>query len=326
MPAARWHDWAGLHAAVLLFGVAGLFGRVIDLPPLGIVLGRTAFAAAALLAVGAWAGPHARPAPAPAWGPAAGVVLAFHWVAFFQAIQVSSVAVGLVTFSSYPLFVTLFGWCGGDPLRRADVLAALGVAAGVILVVPDPDLGGRTAQGAVWGTLSGLSFAVLSLMNRRLVRDRPPVRLAAGQMLVATVVLAPLAVGTVPPPTLRDVMLLAVLGVGCTAVAHALFIHALAHVRPQTASVAAGLESVYGIAFAALLLGEWPDPRTAAGGAVIVGAVVVASGSCPLTPLHRIAFAPAAPAAAPPPSPPPPRAAMPPTARRSSPPAPRHSC
>ncbi len=280
MPAAGWPSWAGLHAAVLLFGLAGPLGRVIDLPPLGLVFGRTAFAALALLAVLAWpTRRRERPPPAPAWGPAAGVVLAVHWVAFFQAIQASSVAVGLVAFSSYPLFVTLLGWGCGDPPRRADVLAALGVAAGVALVVPGADPGGRTTQGVAWGVLSGLAFAVLSLMNRRLVRVRPPVRLAAGQMLVAAAVLAPAAVGTLPVPAWRDVALVAVLGVGCTAVAHVLFIRALARVRPQAASVAVGLESVYGVAVAALALGEWPDPWTTAGGAVIIGAVVAAGFS-----------------------------------------------
>ena len=73
---------------MLLFGLAGLFGKWIDLPAATIVFGRTAVAAAAL-------GTAARALPAATrvrfeWRMAVnGAVLAVHWVAFFQAIQIA---------------------------------------------------------------------------------------------------------------------------------------------------------------------------------------------------------------------------------------------
>ncbi|WP_052049740.1 DMT family transporter [Leptolyngbya sp. KIOST-1] len=77
--------------------------------------------------------------------------------------------------------------------------------------------------------------------------------------------------------TPQDLGLLLVLGVLCTAVAHTLFIESLAVLRAQTASVISGLEPVYGIALAALLLGEVPVPRTLVGGAIILGTTLWAS-------------------------------------------------
>ena len=71
-----------------------------------------------------------------------------------------------------------------------------------------------------------------------------------------------------------------VLGVLCTALAHTLFIAALRTVTAHTASVVAALEPVYGIALAFVLLGEVPGARTLAGGALIVGAAVVATRAC----------------------------------------------
>ncbi|MFR6714479.1 MAG: EamA family transporter [Dorea longicatena] len=35
-----------------------------------------------------------------------GVVMAIHWSSFFQSIQTSSVAIGTITFSTFPLFLT----------------------------------------------------------------------------------------------------------------------------------------------------------------------------------------------------------------------------
>jgi drug/metabolite transporter (DMT)-like permease len=55
-------------------------------------------------------------------------------------------------------------------------------------------------------------------------------------------------------------------------VAHALFIAGLRGVRARTASLIACLEPVYGIVFAAILLGETPSLRTIAGGLAVLGA------------------------------------------------------
>src|SRR4249920_3433979 len=92
-----------LHGAVLLFGFAGLFGKWLDLPPVYIVLGRTIVATAALAALRALQGEP--PPPFDVRLVATGAALALHWVAFFAAIQVASVAIGLLGFASFPLFV-----------------------------------------------------------------------------------------------------------------------------------------------------------------------------------------------------------------------------
>jgi drug/metabolite transporter (DMT)-like permease len=63
---------------------------------------------------------------------------------------------------------------------------------------------------------------------------------------------------------------LLVLGVGCTALAHTLFIAGLRQMTAQLASLLAALEPVWGILLAILLLGEWPSVRSLAGGAIIV--------------------------------------------------------
>ncbi len=67
------------------------------------------------------------------------------------------------------------------------------------------------------------------------------------------------------------------LGAICTALAHTLFIASLARLSAHTASVVTALESVYGIALAAVLLGEIPDARTCFGAALLVGAAIAAS-------------------------------------------------
>src|SRR3954451_20496081 len=92
-----------LHVAVALFGFAALFGRWIALGPVEIVFGRTIVAAVALCVFVRWDRPKsARPDFSFV---ANGALLALHWVAFFAAVQAASVAIALLGFASFPVFV-----------------------------------------------------------------------------------------------------------------------------------------------------------------------------------------------------------------------------
>jgi drug/metabolite transporter (DMT)-like permease len=76
------------------------------------------------------------------------------------------------------------------------------------------------------------------------------------------------------PLSAQDLLLLGMLGVVCTALAHTLFITSLRTIPAGIAAVTRALEPVYGILPAALLLGEFPPLRTLSGGAVVLAAVL----------------------------------------------------
>lgn len=291
----RASDLAALHLAVLLFGFAGLFGKLLTLSPWLIVLGRTLFAAAALALLLALRGQLTlprRPADLAAFA-LLGAILAVHWATFFYAIQLSSVAIGLLTVASFPVFVTfLEPLLFRERLRPVDAVTAAGALAGLLLLVPAPDLGDGRTLGVLWGTFSGFCFALLSLLNRRYVGRYPATRVALYQNAVACLLLtlvlgASLAVTAAAGPTAAlaaasavgptEVALLALLGVLLTALPHTLFIVALRSVKTQLASIVASLEPVYGVLLALWLLGEIPGPNELAGGAVILATVVLAT-------------------------------------------------
>lgn len=270
-----------IHIAVFLFGFAGLFGKFLSCSPYYIVLGRTLFGALALgLYAAMFSGTRLRGFTPTALGffILQGILLACHWVFFFLAIQVSSVAVGLVTFSSFPLFVTFMEpLFFREPLQKKDILTALAVFVGILLVIPDIDLSNNTTQGGCYGILSGLTFAVLALVNRRNAREAHAIAVAFYQNLFAALfLLVPVLLFNPALPLAKEVPALVLLGVVFTALAHTCFISSLSHIRAQTASVVAGLEPVYGIILAFFLLNETPDIRTLAGGMVIITATIMA--------------------------------------------------
>ena len=269
-----------IHSAVFLFGLAGLFGKLISLPPTVIVLGRVVFATLFLGLVLAYRRQSVRLDNR--WDLAAlvalGVLLALHWVTFFQSIQVSTVAIGLLTYSTFPVFVTfLEPLFFSEDITRSDVLLALITILGVGLVVPRFDLSSHLTQGALWGVASGLTFAILSILNRRYVQRYSSLTIALYQDGAAAVALLPFLFVIKPAVAAKDVALLAFLGVVCTGIAHTFFIGGLANVRAQTASIIASLEPVYGVALSAVLLGEIPTARVILGGLIILGAAYYAS-------------------------------------------------
>jgi drug/metabolite transporter (DMT)-like permease len=267
-----------LHAAVALFGFAGLFGKWLALSPVAIVLGRTAIAAVAL---GIFRLRSHERAPFDVRLIANGVVLALHWLAFFAAIQVSTVAIGMLGYASFPLFTLAAERVFlARRLRRREGVTALLVTGGLVLLVPELSLSNPVVQGLAWGLVSGFTFALIVVMNRRWTASRTAIDIAFWQNLLAAMVLfpfmwaAPWEIGSIGA---REIVLLLVLGLVCTAFAHTLFIGALAVVSAHTASVIAALEPAYGIVLALAFLGEVPGPRTLAGGALIVAAAVVAT-------------------------------------------------
>lgn len=267
-----------LHAAAALFGFAGLFGKWLALTPIVIVLGRTAIAAAALGLLRLRAGER-KPFDARLVGN--GILLALHWVSFFEAIQVSTVAVGLLGYASFPLFTLVVERVFlGRRFGRREAATALAVTAGLVLLVPELSLANPIVRGLAWGLVSGFTFALLAVMNRRWAAARPATDIAFWQNAFAALVLLPFAwASPVAPGSIgaREIVLLLVLGLACTALAHTLFIGALAAVSAHTASIVAALEPVYGIALAFALLNEVPSLRTLAGGTLIVSAVAMAT-------------------------------------------------
>lgn len=269
-----------LHTAVLLFGFAGLFGKWLALPPVTIVLGRTLIASIALaLLLRLSREQRNTPDGRFEWRlVAGGAVLAVHWISFFHAIQTASVAVGLLGFASFPLFVLLLEWgLRQRGFQSADALTAIVVTAGLLLVIPAFTFENRVVQGLSWGVLSGFTFALLAVGNRALAARHSAGSIALWQNAAAAVLSLPLAAAAWTTLDARDIGLLLVLGIACTALAHTLFIRSLRALSAHTASVVAALEPVYGIVFAFLLLGEIPSPRMLVGGALILGGAFFAT-------------------------------------------------
>jgi drug/metabolite transporter (DMT)-like permease len=269
-----------VHSVAVLVGLTGLFGKLLTVSPAIIVAGRTVFGSLALLAAIRLTGANVRVRSRKDFAilMLCGAILALHWYSFFRAIQVSTVAVGVLGFSSFPAFVTLLEpLVSRERLHLRDVLTALLVVIGLAVVTPSLSAANHVTLGMAWSVFSGFLYAVLSLLSRSLVRAYPAITVTLAQQATAALLTVPVALASATPISLRTLLLLAALGVVFTAFAQGLLVASLKHIRAQTASVVVSLEPVYGILFAFLFLGEVPNARTLLGGLLIVAAVIGAS-------------------------------------------------
>ena len=269
-----------LHGAVMLFGLSAVLGQFVDAPAAVIAGGRVVWSSLALLvlSLAKKSDLKLKSKKDYATALAAGVVLAIHWATFFQAIQSSSVAIGTLTFSAFPLFLSfLEPLVFHEPLRLRSLVTALLLLAGVGITVPDFSLENQVTLGIVWGLVSALAYAVLSLANRYLSGRYEARTVCLYEQGTAAVVLLPVLVFSRVTWSLQNVAGIAAIGLLCTAIAHSLYVAAQRHVKAQTAGIISGMETVYGILFALLFLGEIPGPRELIGGAVILGVAVFSS-------------------------------------------------
>ncbi|MBS3818447.1 DMT family transporter [bacterium] len=269
-----------IHTAVLLFGFAGLFGKWLMLSPFIIVLGRVLFASLALwifIQFSSW-NLKVTPPKNYLYFLLLGLILSVHWASFFHSIQISTVAVGLLSYSSFPLFTTfLEPVLLKENLELPRIFYALLCIFGVFLIIPRFELSSATYRGVLWGLFSGLSFSLLTILNRKLTQKFSYLLIAFYQDLFAVFFLLPFLFLLKPSFQLQEILLLVVLGVICTAGSHTLFIKGIKGVPAQTAAIISSLEPVYGIILAYLFLHEIPALRTIGGGLIILGAVFLIS-------------------------------------------------
>ena len=270
------------HGAAILFGLTGIFGALIDAGAVVITFGRAAFAVAALAAFALAQGKsllggltRARLAVLTA----SGALLALHWVTFFIAVKSGGVAVATLGFASFPAFIAVLDMLVfRERIGASEGMLLALVTLGLVLVTPSFDFGDRGTVGLAWGVASGLSFAVLAMLNRRGTRGLDAMQVAFWQNLVVAALLAPFALDqAMALRSAADWVYLALLGVFCTGLAQYLFVRSLDGLDARSAGMIIALEPVYAIACAWWLFGEKPSLRMVAGGALIMVAIVLSA-------------------------------------------------
>jgi len=277
------HSREGLlavHAAVLIFGFTALFSRLLSLPALDITFYRSIFAFLVIAIYLAYKKQSFSLDNTKDYLMAGllGTLLATHWVSYFYAMQVSSVAIGVIALYTFPVItVFLEPLFHGEKPHAVDIISSIAVLFGIYLIVPDFSLDNEIALGVASGVFSAFMMSLRNIMQRRFFSAYSASQALFYQTAVVMLVLFAFVDSEMLSIEDNEWFLLVLLGVVFTALPHTLFAHGLLHLKAKTASLIACVQVVYAAVFAAFLLGEWLSLNIVIGGIVVVSAAVFES-------------------------------------------------
>ena len=280
---------AELHAAVLLAGATGLFGRLLSLKEIPLVWYRLLFTAILLVPILFLSGRMEKVTPKAAtsmgW---AGMLLGIHWVLFYASIRASNVSIGVLCYALIGFYTALL-----DPLVNhkefvwKELLFSAITLLGLLLIY---SFDARYRLGIALGAVSSLVASFFSMFTKRnTVRyDYQSSTFVLYEMLgglICLTIALPIFRGMHPEaaiiPGARDIILILILSTVCTIGQYLLQFEALKKVSAFTVNLTYNLEPVYSIIFAMILFGEARELNFSfyAGLTLIILSVLLQNGS-----------------------------------------------
>src|SRR5258706_1885504 len=250
-------------AAALLWSLAGVFIKFLDLPPLTIVFYRSLFASFVFA-------PFVRRRQWHFDGSIALSVLSYTAAisAFVAANKLTTAANAIVLQYTAQVFVFLFTrlvW--GERISRLNGFALAIAMLGVGIISFD-SAGEPAMAGVLLALLSGVLFAVY-MINLQRTREAHPVFLTWINNLVCALLLL-FVVKSQLHLSLHQAIILAVMGAVQLGMPYFLFSKGLQTISLQEAALIALIEPVLNPLWVAVVVGEIPSPATPSGGAMIL--------------------------------------------------------
>jgi len=279
---SEFRDYVLLHLIVLVWGFTGILGKLIALDTIAIVYHRMSWAFAFLLL---WLFISKKSVIPPFRSLikmiGIGVLVALHWLAFFEAIDVSNVSVCLATISITPLFSAFL-----DPLfyrKRLvihEIVLGLVVIAGVVTIFSFET---EYVLGITLAVLAAFLAALFTVINSQMIKHHKATVISTWEMLGgALTVMGFIALS--PEYNFKnvyqfvgfDALYIGILALICTAIAFVVSVEVMKSLSPFTVNISISMEPIYSIGLALLIFGEeeYMSGGFYLGAGVILGSVI----------------------------------------------------
>lgn len=271
-----------LHLVVIILGFTAILGKLIQLPAVELVWFRMLIAVVALLFfIRIIKKPLHLPLKSVMKLSVIGLIIAAHWICFFQAIKVSNVSVTLGCLSVTTLFTSFL-----EPLINRKKVSLLEVIIGLIIILGIYIIfrfETRYVEGIIFTIICAFLASLFSVLNKKIALHYEPDVTTFYEMLsgflVITIFLF-ISKGSWPIvslPTWNDLIFLLILGVVCTAFAFSATVKIMQKLSAYQVVLAINLEPVYGIVAAYFIFGESEHMTTEfyIGAAIILLSVIL---------------------------------------------------
>jgi len=270
------HGLSILYAAVFLLSLNGLFSKLIPLDAVTVTQLRSVMAALALLGfvLVKKRGLSLRNANEYVGVYIVGIILGLHWISFYHAMQISTVAIGMLSLFTYPVItVFLEPLFNKKSIQLSDIIAAIIVFVGIAMMVGEDlkQFDSAAMQGVFWGVISAVLFSIRNLLQKYNHSSVSSDSLILHQVIaIACMLILFIDVDSLVELNANDWVLMVLLGVISTAAAHSLLSFSLKHLPAKTIAMISCLQPLLAAGFAWLILGEVPTVGIVAGGLIIV--------------------------------------------------------
>jgi drug/metabolite transporter (DMT)-like permease len=169
----------------------------------------------------------------------------------------------------------------GERLRRPQLIGLLVGFSGVAVAagLSPSDLSSSSGAGIAAAVVASACYGFSFVYAQRHLAAVPPLVAACGQLVTATLLSAPLAVGTSLAggfsPNWRQLLAITALGVGGTGIAYVLIYQALADVGPTRSALVTYLVPIVAVAAGVIFLDEAFHLRLVAGGVLTITGVAL---------------------------------------------------
>lgn len=258
-------DYFKLHFIVFLWGFTAILGKLISIPTVEMVFYRAILAALGMGAVILITKGTFRVSPRQLLQlMLIGFIVAVHWVCFFGAARVSNVSVSLVGFATNSLWTAiLVPWLDKTGVKKFELMLGLVVLFGLYIIF---SFDFQYRLGLFLAVLAGLTSAVFSIFNSRLVRVIPAYTITLYEMIGIFIGLAlfmPIykdmwapdhTLHLVPEP--MDWFYIAFLAIVCSVYAYSTAVELMKKLSVFLIQLSLNLEPVYGIVMAVIIFGD----------------------------------------------------------------------
>ena len=264
-----------LAIAILVMSTSGVLGKQIDLPVVSIIWSRCLLGAIALFLIRLIFNNSCHISRSDRTKMILPTLLmGVHWLAYFYALKLSNVAIGMLTLFTYPLMTSIL-----EPVLLKDSMVkrhlplTLITLVGIYFLMPNFDMNDDLTVGVLFGLLAALSYAIRNILIRKHIEVISGSLSMAYQLLGLSIVLGPLLFFYPLEQNqyfLENTGELFILGFVTTAVGHTLFVRSFKYFSVTTVSIMSNLTPVLGIGWGMIFLSEMPNKDIYIGGSVIL--------------------------------------------------------
>lgn len=210
----------------------------------------------------------------------AGVALALHFATWIASLSYTSVAASVLLVNMAPLFTLLLSWAFLGEGVAPVVLAALAMALGgaTVIAVGDWSRGSEPLKGDLLALVGAVTLSIYHVVGRGLRQALPLAPYVLGVWSIAALSLGALAVSASVPLvgySTRTMLVLVALALVPTLFGHGLVNRSLRVLPAPVVGLFLLGEPVGASILAYALFGEVPSQWTLAGGALVLGALVL---------------------------------------------------